>query len=406
IDRKGVGNIVVSYSQPNGTVLDSNIPGTFVIGRNNSVTIPVTVAFTVTLPGGGSYAVKLDKFNWSNSSGRSSVDLKGGEWSTAVISTPFTPPAPVPTPAVPPAIRALKSKALWAAELALTSSRIEFQCYSERQVGTVPAVSVNLNGPATQAAISEATAALIMQISLTSMEVDVRFHSFINGPDGRIIMYGNDTKRPVATKGGYELPMFNVETNINGDQLVPYKDAQSAKITSLDYNGGSLGVRWLEVNSQGFMFSPEAAGNVILEITRNDGTVITFDLRKGIVLTAETLAITAKVGKADTESVIDKIELNIIPITRNGIGFNRLGEIRVTGGPLTVKVAAITEEMGKATSITYRQISPVLGEWVTVPASNGIGTLPNLSKGDWQVIGVFPESVLKEPLYYIYDGKG
>lgn len=58
------GGLVASYSQPSNTSLVSN---SFVVTRNQSVTIPVTYSFVVTNPGAATEAIQLQGINWSGS---------------------------------------------------------------------------------------------------------------------------------------------------------------------------------------------------------------------------------------------------------------------------------------------------------------------------------------------------
>ena len=75
-------NPVVSYSAPSNATISSD--GTsFTVGQNQTVTIPVTVAFTVTNPGANVYSVQLLGMGWS-ASGQSNqiAPLGGSTWQT------------------------------------------------------------------------------------------------------------------------------------------------------------------------------------------------------------------------------------------------------------------------------------------------------------------------------------
>ena len=66
--------VAVNYSQPTGTTL-SNDGKSFALGRNNSVTIPVTYTFQVRNPGVNTYAIQLEGLTAVTSQGATTVNF-------------------------------------------------------------------------------------------------------------------------------------------------------------------------------------------------------------------------------------------------------------------------------------------------------------------------------------------
>ncbi len=66
--------LTVNYSQPTGTTLSGDSKS-FTLGRNNSVTIPVTYTFAVKNPGVNTYAVQLEGLTANVSSGASTINF-------------------------------------------------------------------------------------------------------------------------------------------------------------------------------------------------------------------------------------------------------------------------------------------------------------------------------------------
>ncbi len=89
--------VTVTYSQPSGTTLSNN---TFTLSKGSSVTVPVTVSFSVTNSSNNMYGVRLNQISWMSNGGKSASDLTGTGWSTP--NTPVTPVTPTPQPPTPP----------------------------------------------------------------------------------------------------------------------------------------------------------------------------------------------------------------------------------------------------------------------------------------------------------------
>ena len=81
-------NATVSYSQPSDTATEPNYSSTFVIRQNQTVTVPITISFTVNSPGANTFGVRLNQINWSNSGGKAGTDLSGSGWSTPYVGGP------------------------------------------------------------------------------------------------------------------------------------------------------------------------------------------------------------------------------------------------------------------------------------------------------------------------------
>ncbi|MDO8579510.1 MAG: hypothetical protein Q7R72_01400 [bacterium] len=328
-----------------------------------------------------------------------------------------TPPvtieiAPVVNPApIPPEILALASETDLAAFLAITAKNITIYVTSQAEFGFSMPIEVKITGPATELAISAAINAAKSQIKVSNTKTYVQYTVNVYSSDYSIGMTGADSKKPVLVGGVYELPEFSIELRLNEYVFIQARNLERVRLLRLDSDGSIMDSKYLETGRTGFVFPSRAAGKVMLETTDLDGVTVVYDLRNGVRATIETLSATAKVGKANTESMIDKSEINLIPFTYddgygNSVGQNVLGEIKLTK-VTSVSVAGMTNQKAKATGFKYRQISPVLNEvWTVVKASsNGIAILPNLAVGDWQVIGIWDSKDLKESVYYIPDEK-
>jgi peptidoglycan hydrolase-like protein with peptidoglycan-binding domain len=104
---------IVAYSQPSYTSVGTVINNSFVLKANNSVTMPVTVAFQ-TSGTSDSYSVSLNQLGWLTQDGKSAANLGGSNWTTSSLhemGTP-TPSAPAassgPTTALLISLRTIK----------------------------------------------------------------------------------------------------------------------------------------------------------------------------------------------------------------------------------------------------------------------------------------------------------
>ena len=400
----------ILFSQPSAGIVAGS-GSTFVLQKNNTVTVPITVAFVVTNGGANTYAVKLLFYAWSDSGGKNGSPLTGTNWTTAAISagstgggttTPVTP--------VPDYIQALKSTADLGAYLAVTAREIDIYVSSDAQVGNSVNKHIQLTGPATTRAINDDVAKAALGIKVKNATSPIYYQVDVHSADYRISLTGFQSQPQVVGKGGGYSSNFKVPLRFQGDSLMLVPDILQAKLSTVDKNGTITNTMYLNTSSQGFYASADIVGSGFLEITVRDGSpngkTTTYDLRSSTEVTAETVATTASVTKENVEYILDKTEINLIPTTVGGVGKNVLGEIELTK-PMTVSIAGMTSEGKKAVSFRYRQINPTITAWATATASvNGIASI-TLAVGDWQVIPAWDPKDLTEPPYTpINYGKG
>jgi len=82
---------VLSYSVPSSGVTTENSGATFVLSKNNSVQLPVTVQFTVAGSSANTYAVQINGFRWYNATvgyANSTSMTDKSEWRSSAVSLP------------------------------------------------------------------------------------------------------------------------------------------------------------------------------------------------------------------------------------------------------------------------------------------------------------------------------
>lgn len=243
--------ITASYFQPVNTTLSSD--GTsFIIARNNSVTIPVTYAFTVNNPGANVCAVQMRGIAWS-AVGSASTNVDGSmannpAWRTISLScgSPNAVPAATTIPAGNYVNLYLDSTSPLNSTVQVTDTvnnqylNLPVLVFDLNATGGIPArlsgLSINFNSPPPSAGRGAIGAAYLYQgstlISSASVSngVSATFSNIATGTVG--------TSLPVNTTVPYTIKVDVTSVNSQGFPLI----AAVGGVTVKDTNGNSLGV--------------------------------------------------------------------------------------------------------------------------------------------------------------------